>query len=131
MYRDRILEQKKILGISMKTMAERSKLRLPEETISRFLSNKTHDSRVSTVLDIGETVGLEPYELFMDAITAAEFKLFLETKLLDIDNTAELERLRAINAAQETEIRLLEERLRNKEELLAVYAYFTKNRSTE
>ena len=130
MYRDRILEQKKILGISMKTMSERSKLQLPEETISRFLSNKTHDSRVSTVLDIGETVGLAPYELFMDARTAAEFKLFLETTLSDIDNAAELEMLRAKTASQETEIQLLKERLQHKEELLAVYAYFTK-RSTE
>lgn len=131
MYRDRILEQKKILGISTKTMSERSKLNLPEETISRVLSNKTHDSRVSTVLDIGETVGLEPYELFMDARTAAEFKLFLETRLSDIDNAAELEMLRAKTASQETEIRLLNERLQHKEELLAVYAYFTKSRPTE
>lgn len=131
MYRDRILEQKKILGISTKTMSERSKLNLPEETISRVLSNKTHDSRVSTVLDIGETVGLEPHELFMDARTAAEFKLFLETRLSDIDNAAELEMLRAKTAAQETEIRLLNERLQHKEELLAVYAYFTKNRPAE
>ena len=131
MYRDRILEQKKILGISTKTMSERSKLNLPEETISRVLSNKTHDSRVSTVLDIAETVGLAPHELFMDARTAAEFKLFLETRLSDIDNAAELEMLRAKTAAQETEIRLLNERLQHKEELLAVYAYFTKNRPAE
>ena len=127
MYRDRILEQKKMLGISIKTMSERSKLQLPEETISRFLSNKTHDARVSTMLDVCETVGLAPYELFMDARTAAEFKLFLETRLSDIDNAAELEMLRTKTAAQEVEIRILNERLQHKEELLAVYSYFTKN----
>lgn len=80
MYRDRIIEQKKILGLSLKAMSERSKLHLPEETISRFLTNKTSDSRVSTMLDVCASVELEPYELFMDAQTAAEFKLYLETK---------------------------------------------------
>lgn len=131
MYRDRILEQKKILGISTKTMSERSKLELPEETISRFLSNKTHDPRVSTVLDICETVGLAPYELFMDARTAAEFKLFSETRLSDIDNAAELKMLRAKTTAQESEIQLLKEKLRHKDELLAVFKYFLENKSEE
>ena len=79
------------------------------------------------MLDVCETVGLAPYELFMDARTAAEFKLFLETRLSDIDNAAELEMLRTKTAAQEVEIRILNERLQHKEELLAVYSYFTKN----
>ena len=128
MYRDRINEQRKMLGISIKTMSERSKLEIPEETFSRFLSNKTHDPRMSTVLDACETVCLEPYELFMDARTAAEFKLFLETRFSDINNAAELEMLRTKTAAQEAEINILKERLQHKEELLAVYSYFTKNR---
>ena len=131
MYQERINEQRKMLGISVKIMSERSKLEIPEETFSRLLSSKTHDPRMSTVLDACETVGMEPYEMFMDARTAAEFKLFLETRLSDIDNMAELEMLRAKTAAQETEIRLLNERLQHKEELLAVYAYFTKNRPAE
>ena len=126
MYRDRINEQRKILGISIKAMSERSELHLPEETISRFLANKTHDARVSTMLDVCATVGLQPYELFMDAITAAEFKLFLETKLSDIDNTAELEMLRAKTAAQEAEIQLLKERLQHKDEIIALHNYYNK-----
>ena len=126
MYRDRIIEKKKILGISIKTMSERSKLHLPEETISRFLSNKSHDSRISTMLDVCETVGLEPYELFMDAITAAAFKLFLEARVSDIDHIAELEMLRAKTAAQEAEIALLKERIQHKDEIIAIHNYYNK-----
>lgn len=125
MYRDRINEQKKMLGMSNKTISERSKLNLPEETISRFLSNKIeHDARVSTFLDVCDAVGMQPYEAFMDAITAAEFKVFLETKLSDIDNAAELEMLRAKTAAQESEIAILKERIQHKDEIIAIHNYY-------
>ena len=124
MYRDRINEQKKILKISNKIISERSQLKLPEETISRFLSNKSHDAYVSTMLDVCEAVELKPYELFMDAITAAQFKLFLETRLSDMDNAAELEMLRAKTAAQEAEIALLKERIQHKDEIISLHNYY-------
>lgn len=124
MYRDRINEQKKILKISNKTISERSQLKLPEETISRFLSNKSHDAYVSTMLDVCEAVELKPYELFMDAITAAQFKLFLETRLSDMDNAAELEMLRTKTAAQEAEIALLKERIQHKDEIIAIHNHY-------
>ena len=44
---------------------------------------------------------------------------------------AELEMLRAKTSAQETEIALLKERLQHKDELLAVYNYFTKIKPIE
>ena len=44
---------------------------------------------------------------------------------------AELEMLRAKTTAQETEIALLKERLQHKDELLAVYNYFTKIKPTD
>ncbi len=128
MYRDRINEEKKKLGLSTKTMAERSALNLTEETISRFLSGKINDPHLSTLLDMGATVGLSPYELFMDSLTAADFKLFLETKLRNIDNAAELEVLRIKTAEQEQQIARLEERLAHKDELLSVYKLFCKDK---
>lgn len=124
MYRDRVIEAKKALGISTKTMSERSVLHLPEETISRFLNGKINDPHVSTLLDTGATVGLAPYELFMDAATAAEFRLFLESKITNIDNSAELEVLRIQTAEQAHKIELLEEKLKAKEELISVYKHF-------
>lgn len=131
MYRDRIIETKKAKGISTKTMSERSVLHLPEETISRFLNGKINDPHVSTLLDTGATVGLAPYELFMDASTAAEFRLFLESKVTNIDNSAELEVLRIQTAEQAHKIELLEEKLRAKEELLSVYKHFVNIKPVE
>lgn len=121
MYRERINEQRKALGLSMKALAERTSMHLPEETISRFLSTKNHDARISTMLNICEAINLEPYELFMDSKTSLEFKLFKETKMSDIDNTTELEMLRAKTSAQEAEIRILTERIQSKDEIIALY----------
>ncbi len=124
MYRDRIIEAKKTLGISAKTMSERSVLHTPEETISRFLTGKINDPHVSTLLDTGATVGLAPYEIFMDSVTAASFRLFLELREKNIDNSAELELLRIKTAELEAENLLLKTKLEAKEELLSVYKHF-------
>lgn len=131
MYRDRINEERKVLKISIKTMSERSELHLPEETISRFLSSKTHESRVSTMLDVGKTVGLEPYELFMDARTAAEFKLFLETRSSNTNKDEEINTLLTQNvalkddiAALKAENELLRLKLEHKEEIISLHNYY-------
>ncbi len=121
MYRDRINKQKKMLGLSNKTLSERSKLHLPEETISRFLAGKTDESRMSTFLDICDSAELNPYEAFMDEATAAAFKLFLETKLSDIDNAGELKELREKTVKQEAEIQRLNERLEHKDEIIRLH----------
>ena len=126
MFRARILEEKKKLGISAKTMSERSKLRTPEETMSRVLNNKTADPGIHTVLDMGGTVGLEPYELFMDSTLAAEFRAFLELKSKSEETEAERIRLVAdnemltkTNASLTNKISILEMQLAHKEELIA------------
>lgn len=124
---ERILEEKKRLNLSAKTMADISRLHLSEETIKRVLSGKTSDPGISTILDISESVGLKPYEAFMDATLAAEFEAFLSLKLRDergeverIKLTAENETLKATNAGLVDRIRVLEMQLQHKEELLAV-----------
>lgn len=133
MYRERILEEKKRLNMSTKTMSERSVLHLPEETISRFLTGKSADPHVSTVLDSGATVGLAPYEIFMDATTAQEFRLFLAAKLTNIDNAAELELLRIKTAEQEQRITELEaevaqkaSEIKHQAKIIKVYDHFIK-----
>ena len=124
-FRERIVEEKKRLGVSVKSMSERSKLQLPEETITRVITGKTGDPGVSTISDIGETVGLAPYELFMDATLAAEFRAYLElkskaeeTELERIRITAENESLKATNAALASELDMLRMQLRHRDELL-------------
>ena len=124
MYQERILEAKKAQGISTKTMSERSALHLPEETISRFLNGKTSDPHISTLLDLAVVVGLAPHELFMDSAIAAEFRLFMESKIKNIDNSAELQVLRIQNAEQAHKIEHLEEKIKHQEELLEVYRHF-------
>ena len=128
MFRDRLNEEKKRLNISAKSMALNSKLHIPEETISRVLSGKTSDPGINTVLDLGETVGLAPHELFMDATLAAEFRAFLdlkskieETKAERIRIVAENESLKTTNTALANRITFLEMELKHKEEIIALH----------
>ena len=128
MFRERILEEKQRLNLSSKTMSDTSRLHLPEETIRRVLSGKTADPGISTVLDLAETVGLKPYEAFMDATLATEFKAFLELKSRSEETEAERiriiadnENLKATNAGLVDRIRVLEMQLSHKEELLALH----------
>lgn len=134
MFRERIIEEKKRLGISAKSMSERSRLHTPEETISRVLSGKTADPGVSTVLDLGETVGLAPYEIFMDSTLAAEFRAFLELKSKNEETEAERiriiaenEDLKMINTTLAQKIDILEMKLEHKEELLALHKHYQTN----
>lgn len=135
MYRQRIAEEKKRLNLSARSMSDLSRLHILEETISRFLSGKTADPGVNTVLDLGETVGLKPYEIFMDATLAAEFRVFLELKSKSeeteaerVQMLAENEELKTTNAGLVDKIRTLEMKLEHARELLSVYEYFTKNK---
>lgn len=128
MFRERILEEKKKLGISTKSMSERSRMHVQEETIGRVLNGKTADPGVSTVIDIGETVGLVPYEIFMDSTLASEFKAFLElkSKSEETENEririiAENESLKTINTTLSQRIEKLEMQLEHKNELLELH----------
>lgn len=138
MFRDRIIEEKKRLNITAKSMSERSRLHIPEETISRIISGKTADPGVSTVLDLGETVGLTPYEIFMDATLAAEFKAFLElkskseeTEVERIRIIAENESLKTINTTLAQKIDMLEMKLAHKDEIIELHNYYNKRLAKE
>ena len=133
MYRARIIEEKKRLNLSAKTMEDTSRLHLSEETINRVLSGKTADPGINTVLDIAETVGLKPYELFMDATLAAEFKAFLELKSRSEETEAERiriiaenENLKATNAGLVDRIRVLEMELSHSKEIIDLHNYYNK-----
>lgn len=116
-------------------MSIRSALHIQEETISRFLSGKTADPGVSVVLDLGATVGLKPYEIFMDAQTSAEFQTFLELKSKSEETEterirliAENETLKSTNTALATELDTLRMKLNylgeliaSKDEIIALY----------
>lgn len=135
MYRERIIEEKKRLNLSARSMSDRSKLHLTEETISRFITGKTADIGVNTFLDMAETVGLKPYEAFMDTTEAAEFRAFRELKTKSDESEAERiklladnETLAATNAGLVDKIRVLEMQIAHKEEIIALYEKFTEKR---
>ena len=112
MLRSRVLEEKTKLNISAKTMADTSSLQLSEETIRRFLTGKIADPGVNTVSDICGTVGMKPYEAFMDSTLAAEFKAFLELKLMNAESEADRIRLMGENENLKATITGLVDRIR-------------------
>lgn len=133
MFRERILEEKKRLNLSVRTMADTSRMHLSEETISRFLTGKTTDPGIETFVDLAGTVGLKPYEAFMDATLAAEFRTFLELKSRSEESEAERirivadnENLKATNAGLIDRIRVLEMQLAHKDEIIELHNNYSK-----
>lgn len=124
MYRERILQAKAALGLSSKQMAELSKLHTTEETIHRFLTGKTNDIHISTLMDLADIVGLAPHELFMEKATADEFRLYMESKVHNLDHIAELEALRIKTAEDDHKIEHLEIELAHARQLIKVYEHF-------
>ena len=98
MWRERIVETRKAKGITIKTMAERTPSHMSAEAITRILNEKTDDPRISTVLALGEAVGLSPWELFAEptALVAYQSLLTLQAEIDDLK--AEREALAAENA---------------------------------
>lgn len=135
MYCERILEEKKRLNMTAKAMSAISKLHTTEETIGRILNRKTLDPGINTMIDLAETVELRPYELFMSATLAAEFKVFLQFKDTSEQNEAERismiaenDTLKTTNVSLSQKIETLETKIEHlqalllaKEELLTLY----------
>lgn len=127
MWRDRIIEAKKALGITTKQMAERMKT-LPEETIRRILTGKTQAPRVDTVLDMGAAVGLSPYEVFAEAsayLGDESFKALQAERDALVTENKEL-RDRVVSLTHENEI--LQIKLELKEEIIDALKNYTKLR---
>ena len=113
-------------------------MHLPKETITRILNGKTKNPYITTVLELGEAVGLSEWELFAETglvVGTADLKALQEE--LD-DAKAQLELVRIAcdvketeNAALLAEISLLKMELQHKEELLAVHNYYIKHGKAE
>jgi transcriptional regulator with XRE-family HTH domain len=134
----RIAEEKKKQGLTNRILAERSKIGVSEETISRITSCKLNDTSLANVLDITDSLGLKPYEVFMDETLAAEFRAFLELKNKSdeteserIKMLADNENLKEVNAGLTNKLAILEVKLACQDELLLVYRHFTKIKTTE
>lgn len=136
MWLDNLKELKKNTSLSSKQIAEKTKL--PERTVNRILSGETDHPRVDTLHLIVTALGGSLNDIFADTNVVVATETLVEVKeaveVVEAERDlviAELEMLRAKTAAQETEIQLLKEKLQHKEELLAVYNYFTKTRPAD
>ena len=124
MWREKIIETRKAKNITIKMMSERTASHIPEETITRILKGKTEFPRIDTVLELGESVGLSPWELFAETTSV----------LGDITVTKQQEAIDGLNAknglleaqvsAMTTEIELLKKEVQHREQLLALHELY-------
>lgn len=115
MWRERIIETRKAKGITIKMMAERTPSHLTAETITRILNEKTDDPRITTVLKLGESVGLSPWELFAETADLIAYQGFL-TLQAEVDTLkSEKEALVAENDSLKNESKDLKDRVNSLE----------------
>lgn len=122
--------------MTVKQLAEVTKL--PERTVNRILTGETDHPRIDTLYIIVTALGGTLNDIFAATNVVVATETLVEVKenaeVIEAEKdlaVAELEMLRAKTAAQEVEIALLKEKLQHKEELLAVYNYFTKIKPAE
>lgn len=131
MWLERIKEAKAAKGITTKEMADH--MRLPKETITRILNGKTNNPYITTVLAMGEAVGLTEWEIFSETglvIGTANLQA-LQAELNDTKNQLELVRIacdceKAENLKLSIEIEQLKRELQHKQELLDLHEYYRK-----
>ena len=137
MWREKIIEAKKAKNITTKMMSK--KVRLPEQTITRILSGKTETPRIDTVLDLGASVGLSPWELFSETTAVLSDKtISLLQEELDKTNAAltalqvefatlseEATNLRVKNVTLQAENDMLCVKLELKEEIIRLHNRYT------
>lgn len=136
MWLKNLQELKKRSGMTVKQLAEVTKL--PERTVNRILTGETDHPRIDTLYIIVTALGGTLNDIFAATNVVVATETLVEVKenaeVIEAEKdlaVAELEMLRAKTAAQEVEIALLKEKLQHKEELLAVYNYFTKIKPVE
>lgn len=136
MWRERIIEAKKAKNVTTKMMSE--KVRLPEQTITRILSGKTETPRIDTVLDLGASVGLSPWELFSDSTSVLGDKnLSMLQEELDQANaaltalqaefaslSAETTELKVTNVTLQAENDMLRIKLEHSEEIIRLHNHY-------
>ena len=132
---ENLKELKNVSKMTYEEIAKESKT--PESTVKRIFSGKC-EPLASTLYRIVKAMNGSLDEVLADTNIVLSPKTLIEVQenaeVVEAESKlviAELEMLKAKTSAQETEILLLKERLQHKDELLAVYNYFTKIKPTE
>ena len=136
MWLENLKELKKSKGMTSKQISDATKI--PESTVKRIFAGDTEDPYVSTIHRIVTVLGGSLDYILADTNAVLSSKCLAEVKenaeVVEAERDlvlAELEMLRAKTSAQEAEISILKERIQHKDELLAVYNYFTKIKPIE
>lgn len=134
MWLERIIEAKQRQNISTQTMSDRS--RIPVNTIKRILNGKTENPYISTVLDLGASVGLSDTELFAETtVVLGDNNLVAIQKELDVAKnlvaslTEEVARLSEENKGlRDKVVSLTAEVSTHKDEIISLYKEILHNR---
>ena len=118
MWLENLKELKKAKEMTTKQIADVTKI--PESTLKRIFSGDTPDPYISTIHRIVTALGGSLDYVFADT------NAVITVEKTSADAGAEIEKLKAKIADQETEILILKERLKHKEEILALIDYFAK-----
>ena len=136
MWLENLKELKKTKGMTTKQIADATKI--PESTIKRIFSGETDDPYVSTIHRIVTVLGGSLDEVLADTNVVLSPKTLAEVQknaeVIEAERDLvldELARLRAKTSEQESEIRLLKEQLKHKEEILSLINYFAKVKPIE
>ena len=136
MWLENLKELKKAKGMTTKQIADATKI--PESTLKRIFAGETEDPYVSTIHRIVMVLGGSLDQILADTNAVLSSESLVEVKesaeIVEAERDlvlAELEMLRAKTSAQETEIMLLKEQLKHKEEILALINYFAKVKPIE
>ena len=131
MWLENLKELKKAKKMTTKQIADATKI--PESTIKRIFAGETDDPYVSTIHRIVTVLGGSLDHILADtnAVLSTENLVTVKenAEVVEAERNlvlAELEMLRAKTSAQETEILLLKEQLKHKDEILALINYFAK-----
>ena len=128
MWKEKVIEAKKRLGISAKAMAAKTNGQLSERQVTRLLNGEAKTPFVDDVLAVGASVGLSARELFeeanavLDTIGIADEVETLKTRNIE---------LVAENELLQREILHKEELIRLKDELLLLYRSLYSNSSSK
>ena len=135
MWLENLKELKKASGMTFKQIADASKT--PESTVKRIFSGES-EPLASTLHRIVMVLGgsldyiLADTNVVISPKTLTEIKENAEAVEAERDLVlAELEMLRAKTFAQETEILLLREQLKHKDEIFNIISYFANNKQKE
>ena len=131
MWLENLKELKMAKGMTVKQIADATKI--PESTIKRIFAGETDDPYVSTIHRIVTALGGSLDHILADTNAVLSTESLVEVKenaeIVEAERDlvlAELEMLRAKTTAQEAEIKLLQERLQHKDEILSLINYFAK-----